>query len=80
MPIFRKRPLAVQAEQWFPDREVAGVMIEHSATTDPPRHYVVTIHGQRAYLDPGDWIIAECDGEHHYPCKPEVFEVTYIPV
>lgn len=85
MPVFRKRPIAVQAEQWFPGRKVAGVMVEPVAVAIersepiPPRHYVITIHGQRAYLEPGDWVIAEVDGEHHYPCKPDIFEATYIP-
>jgi hypothetical protein len=79
MPIFRKRPLAVQADQWFPGREVAGVAAEPRPGGDPPRHYVVTIHGQRAYLEPGDWVIAECDGIHHYPCKQDVFKATYVP-
>lgn len=26
---------------------------------------------------PGDWIITEPDGIHHYPCKPDIFENTY---
>ena len=27
---------------------------------------------------PGDWIITGVKGEH-YPCKPEIFEMTYEP-
>lgn len=30
-------------------------------------------------LSDGDWIIPESDGEHFYPCKPDVFAVTYEP-
>lgn len=30
-------------------------------------------------VDPGDWIIAEPDGEHYYPCKPEIFRQNYEP-
>ena len=42
-----------------------------------PRFYVTTIHGQRAYLASGDWVITEVDGVHHYPCKPDIFAATY---
>jgi len=26
------------------------------------------------------WVITEPDGEHHYPCKPEVFRSLYRPL
>jgi len=39
--------------------------------------YVITIHGQQAWLAPADWVITESDGVHHYPCKPDEFEVIY---
>lgn len=29
--------------------------------------------------DPGDWIITGVKGER-YPCKPDIFEMTYEPV
>jgi hypothetical protein len=28
-------------------------------------------------LEVGDYIIPEPDGEHYYPCKPDIFEKTY---
>jgi hypothetical protein len=40
----------------------------------------VPAHGQRTYLAPGDWVIAEPDGRGHYPCKPDIFRSTYQPV
>jgi tripartite-type tricarboxylate transporter receptor subunit TctC len=30
------------------------------------------------YVIPGDWIITGVKGEH-YPCKPDIFEMTYEP-
>lgn len=39
--------------------------------------YVTTIHGQKTHVKEDDWIITEPDGEHHYPCKPEIFERDY---
>ena len=38
---------------------------------------VTTIHGQRTRVTIGDWIITEPDGIHHYPCKPDIFDLTY---
>ena len=29
---------------------------------------------------PGDWIITGVKGERYYPCKPDVFKLTYEPV
>lgn len=42
--------------------------------------FVTTIHGQQTHVVPGDWIITEPDGIHHYPCKPDIFAATYEPV
>ena len=41
---------------------------------------VTTIHGQETDVTVGDWIITEPDGEHFYPCKPDIFELTYDKV
>lgn len=38
---------------------------------------VTTIHGQETEVTIGDWIITEPDGRHFYPCKPDIFEMTY---
>ena len=73
MPTFVKKRLEVEAFQWQPG-------VTNAAVYDPEgRPYVITIHGQEAYLDPGDWVITEPDGLHHYPCKPDIFAATYDP-
>lgn len=41
---------------------------------------VTTIHGQQTDIVEGDWVLPESDGEHFYPCKPDIFEATYDPV
>jgi hypothetical protein len=71
---FRKKPVVVEAEQWFPGKAVAGVTEEGGSA------FVVTAHGQKAYLAAGDWVIAEPGGRGHYPCKPDIFAATYEPV
>jgi hypothetical protein len=72
MPRYRKRPIKVEAVQWFPG-------VNHPGVT-PGGEYgssVRTAHGQQALLSPGDWIIAEPDGRGFYPCKPDIFAATY---
>ena len=78
-------PVVIDATQWFPGVEIEGVHLCVRLEVIPADRsydqtfYVVTIHGQRAYLYPGDWVITQADGEHHYPCKPDIFEQTYEP-
>jgi len=92
---YRKRPVVIEAEQWWPGKEIRGVFMEteeeaksviggkgHGRMEYPRERlpYVITIHRQRAYLSAGDWVLPEPDGKHFYPCNPRVFETTYEPV
>ena len=54
-------------------------LMEWPAQRTPLAH-VTTIHKERATITSGDWIIAEPDSEHFYPCKPDIFAATYEPV
>ena len=84
MAKFVKKPIVIEATQFFYDRpKVAGVF--YPSVSDDGRTYigdafVITAHDQRVYLQNGDWILPEPDGEHYYPCKPDIFEATYLPV
>lgn len=79
---FRKKPVVITAEQWFPDRIVKGVLWEQESCDDGEflKPYVITAHEQRAYLAPGDWVIPEPKPDRFYPCKPDIFEATYEPI
>lgn len=81
MSLYRKKPVVIEATQFFYDGEpVPGVFyprISEDGKTYIGDAYVVTIHDQRVYLEDGDWVIAEPDGEHYYPCKPDIFEDRY---
>ena len=83
---FRKKPLIVEAYQWFPQPEDTdelpqpGVFREVSFGGYGERYYIITAHGQKAFLDPGDWIVKEPDGVHYYPVKPDIFAETYEAV
>ena len=75
----------VEATQWVPGVDapagqganpdmLCGCVL-FNGKHEPHLH---TIHGNSyVALEPGDWIIAEPDGEHYYPCKPDIFEATY---
>lgn len=75
MPQYRKKPVVIEAEQWFPHVVHPGVYL-----SDDDSYYVITIHEQCAYLAPGDWIIPEPKHGRFYPCKPDIFVATYEAV
>ena len=70
MGMYRKKPVIIEATQWFK-------MGDHPAVTEFVRGYgwVKTLEGGHT-VTPGDWIITGVHGEH-YPCKPDIFELTY---
>lgn len=95
MAKFKKKPVVIEASQWFKEGD-------HLAVENPmriPADIVESIkmlgcdhcgtdwecHGwvdtlERGHLVcPGDWIITGVEGEH-YPCKPDIFKKTYDPV
>jgi hypothetical protein len=91
MPRFRKRPVIISAEQWFPGKDVEGVEMHQppavgwladgcgggSVADQDPYPAVVTLEGLMRVSD-GDWIITGVKGEK-YPCKDEIFRATYEP-
>ena len=80
MKKYRKRPVVIEAEQWFPGRAVDGVCLGLRDNPLPITRgpHVHTLEGELAVI-PGDWIIKGIVGEY-YPCKPEIFEATYEPI
>ena len=78
---FRKKPVVITAEQWFPGKTVEGVneyTDVHGPVGERGRFYVDTLEGPLR-VSPGDWIITGVKGEK-YPCKPDIFAATYEPV
>ena len=83
MPKFRKRPVIVEAEQWWPGKRVEGVQEVvydpgNGSTESVGYGYISTLEGPLK-VSPGDWIITGVKGEK-YPCKDEIFRQTYEPV
>ncbi len=79
---FKAKSEIVEAEQWFPGKEVAGVCIKADyggerceGTTDPHIHTAI---GDR-WLSSGDWIIEDGKGRR-FLSRRSVFELTHEPV
>ena len=68
---FRKKPVVIEATQWFKDGDHPAVT--HSIHRGWGK--VATLEGDMTVM-PGDWIITGVKGEV-YPCKPDIFEMTY---
>lgn len=69
---FRKKPVVIEATQWFKDGD-------HPAVTayvwGEGCGWIMTLEGGHI-VTPGDWVITGVKGEH-YPCKPDIFAMTY---
>lgn len=86
MPKFRKKPVVIKAEQYMHLKSApvpAGVCF--CPVQGPKGDGIVmgmphchTLEGPM-FVSHLDWIITGVKGER-YPCKPDVFEMTYEPV
>ena len=82
---YRKKPVVVEAEQFFPTVHpwpdgVESYVAESTQSVEGVRQSwnawrIQTLEGPHI-VTPGDWIITGIKGEK-YPCKPDVFEATY---
>ena len=71
---FRKKPVVIEATQWFKNGDHPAV-VEASVNDGMNVHLIETLEGDHI-VSPGDWIITGVKGEN-YPCKPDIFEMTY---
>jgi hypothetical protein len=84
---FRKKPVVIEATQWFKmgdhpmvRKPTASVNLEWERRQGLPKGSIGEIKTLEGWMlvTPGDWIITGVKGEH-YPCKPDIFEMTYEP-
>jgi hypothetical protein len=75
---FRKKPVVIEATQWFKNGDHPAVRLSRFAQVSGRVGVIDTLEGEMA-VTPGDWIITGVKGEH-YPCKPDIFEATYEKV
>lgn len=85
---FRKKPVVIEAVRWDENLQTLMTLQESGMKT---ALYIIgrevdsivglqiqTLEGNHQVLR-GDWIIKGVKGEF-YPCKPDIFELTYEPV
>lgn len=74
MAKYRKKPVTVEAEQFFVDRKPwpEGVVGKNNGIVDG--EFIVQTPDDYHIISDGDWIITE--GDKKYPCKPDIFEQT----
>ena len=86
---FRKKPVVIEAEQFFiaenmsdPSFKVSNIDAVYRVPWYKFWHKtgweIKTLEGIHEVTE-GDWIITGVKGEH-YPCKPDIFEITYEKV
>ena len=79
---YRKKPVEIDAIQWVSDNieqvyEMLGdnLIINTDEDKDEVKHFINTLEGKME-MSWGDYIIKGVKGEF-YPCKPDIFEMTY---
>jgi hypothetical protein len=82
MPKFRKKPVVIEAVQ-FDGSALKAAEIEawsggKCCYTDSDGMVIDTLEG-RLYVSDDDWVIRGVQGEF-YPCKPDIFALTYDEV
>lgn len=88
MPIYRKKPVEIEAIQyegtknsfdkiwdWMNNGPV-NVNQGYEGSEDNPGNFGIRTLEGIIKAAPGDWIIKGVKGEF-YPCKPDIFELTY---
>jgi hypothetical protein len=85
MPLFKKKPVVIEAVQFLPNEESKSDIMALAAKSETELEIykqddfyglsIYTLEG-RMKASIGDWIIKGVNGEL-YPCKPDIFMQTY---
>lgn len=82
MPKYRKKPVVVEAVQWtrgnFREVEALNGGMRGMNVDENGNMHIHTLEGWMQ-ANPGDYIIRGVKGEI-YPCKPDIFTMTYEEV
>jgi hypothetical protein len=83
MATYRKKPVEIEAIQWVSDNieqvyEMLGDNLIIGGDENDLKHFINTLEGKME-LSWGDYVIKGVKGEF-YPCKPDIFELTYDKV
>lgn len=88
---FRKKPVVIEAMQWDGSSKKGLKLLRWMRKANEGKTWrefdcdctaygihIRTLEGE-VHAKVGDWIIKGVKGEF-YPCKPDIFEMTYEPV
>lgn len=79
---YRKKPVVIDAVQWtgenWAEIEAFGDKVLPLARVAAIGYIVVETAEGPLKVQTGDWIIRDVKGEF-YPCKPDIFALTYDP-
>jgi hypothetical protein len=82
MPQFRKKPVVIEAVRYgpytMPSLEVNAFMAGAEWGVSEDGIIIKTLEGEML-ASPGDWIIRGIKGEF-YPCRDDIFRMTYEEV
>jgi len=78
MTKYRKKPVVIEAVQFWKLGDHPDVLAVSESPTGFAMH---SLENQKFKheVTPGDWIITGVAGET-YPCKPDIFDITYEKV
>jgi len=77
---YRKRPVIIEAIKWDGDNwDELEKWCPYGLSCLNGRDIVIDTLEGRMTANIGDWIIKGIKGEF-YPCKPDIFNLTYEPV
>lgn len=84
MPFFRKKPVRIEAQQVQEETIEQVAVWCHGSIRGirlPKREWVISIETLEGEMraEVGDWVICGVKGEF-YPCKSEIFTMTYEEV
>ena len=76
---FRKKPVVIEAEQFTITSKLNHMndLSVYEDATSSTGYSIDTLEGKHE-VTINDWIITGVKGEK-YPCKPDIFELTYDP-
>jgi hypothetical protein len=75
---FRKKPVVIEAMQFWINTHDGWPQGVYKDDISPTGYRIDTLEGSHEVTE-GDWIIIGVKGER-YPCKPDIFEMTYEAV
>ena len=76
---FRKKPIVVEAVQYFKGVEIDGLEFNWDNNPMTPDEVTVVTPEGRVGVSEGSWVVIGVNGEL-YPCKDDIFQKTYEPV